>query len=150
VGRNRAEAIAALPQRTSGFAHEQARERTRPAAASCAADLRFHLGARACTTHAAKPILGRLLFAVIGLLGLGLVAGGIFQIHNKESGTRVKATVLSCVNAGGIHSTDQCTATWISGGSLVGGNGHVVEGPIDDANSDDIGKTLEVRAAHPG
>jgi hypothetical protein len=82
-------------------------------------------GTRACKTHAVKPILGRLLFAATGLLGLGLVAGGIVQIHNKESGQRVRPTVLSCVNVGAIHSTDQCTASWVSGGSLVEGHGRV-------------------------
>jgi hypothetical protein len=87
----------------------------------------------------------RILFIVIGLLGLGMVAAGIVQIHNKESGPKVEAKVLSCTRTGGIHSVDQCTATWVSGGSLVGGDGHVVQGPIDDANSDDIGRTLAVR-----
>jgi hypothetical protein len=92
-----------------------------------------------------KMILGRVVFAVIALGGLGLVAVGVVQIHNKQSGARAKATVTNCERVGGVHTVDQCNATWVAGGSLVGGNGHVVLGPIDDANSDDIGKTLNVR-----
>jgi hypothetical protein len=33
----------------------------------------------------------------------------------------------------------------VAGGSLVGGNGHVVHGTIDGASHGDIGKGIEVR-----
>ena len=92
-----------------------------------------------------SAIIGRVVFVLVALGGLGMITAAVIEIHNKESGPLVKATVTGCVNSGGVHSTDECTATWVSGGSLVGGNGHVVQGPIDDANSGDIGKTLEVR-----
>jgi hypothetical protein len=43
-----------------------------------------------------STLILRLLFAAIGLGGLALVAGGVDQIHRKESGALVKATVASC------------------------------------------------------
>jgi hypothetical protein len=44
----------------------------------------------------------------------------------------------------GARGTEICSGTWVEGGALVGGNGHVVIGTIDDASSSDIGKTLTV------
>ena len=79
--------------------------------------------------------------AVVVLVGLGLVGGGVFLIVQRETGERVKATVTSCTGSGKYES---CDGSWIAGGSLVGGNGHVVLGTIDGATRSDIGKTLDV------
>ena len=80
-------------------------------------------------------------FAVVTLIGLAAVGGGVFLIVQRETGERVKATVTSCTGSGKYES---CDGSWVAGGSLVGGNGHVVLGTIDGASRDDIGKTLDV------
>jgi len=41
------------------------------------------------------------------------------------------------------HTTDQCSGSWVVGGSLIG-NGHVVIGDVQGAERRDIGKTLDV------
>ena len=80
-------------------------------------------------------------FAAVTLIGLATVGGGVFLIVQRETGERVKATVTSCTGSGKYES---CDGSWVAGGSLVGGNGHVVLGTIDGASRDDIGKTLDV------
>ena len=92
-----------------------------------------------------KPII--IIFGITGLVGLGLIAGGVDQIANRYSGTPVLATVTGCEVVGGGHSTDEeCDGSWVIGGTLVGGGGHVVLGPIHGADSSEIGKTIHVRA----
>ena len=87
----------------------------------------------------------RLIFLVTGLVGLGMVAGGVVSIIDKESGQPARATVASCRYVGARYTTFQCSGSWVQGGDLVGGNGHVVYGVIDDATNSEIGKTLDVR-----
>jgi hypothetical protein len=81
------------------------------------------------------------LLAVVLVAALAFVGGGVFLIVERETGTRARATVSDCVERG--RST-VCTGTWVVGGSLVGGNGHVVVGAIDGAVSSDVGKTIDV------
>jgi hypothetical protein len=87
------------------------------------------------------------IFAVVALAGLGMIAGGIVSIIHKESGMKARATVTACQLTGSRYTTYTCEGTWVEGGSLVGGNGHVVYGVIDDAEPSDIGKTLDVRVS---
>jgi hypothetical protein len=87
------------------------------------------------------------IFAVVALGGLGMIAGGIVSIIHKESGMKARATVTECQLTGSRYATYTCEGTWVEGGSLVGGNGHVVYGVIDDAEPSDIGKTLGVRVS---
>lgn len=92
-----------------------------------------------------KPI--RVIFLVIALGGLGMIAGGTISIVHKESGTPARATVTGCHRVGGKNTTFQCDGSWVQGGSLVGGRGHVVLGTVDDAEPSDIGKTIDVRVS---
>lgn len=82
---------------------------------------------------------------VVVLFGLGLMAGGIFEIVVVETGTPARARIIECHNVGVRYHTDSCTGIWIAGGPLVGGNGHVVTGTVDGANSSDVGRTIDVR-----
>jgi hypothetical protein len=84
---------------------------------------------------------GKALVAVVLVVALACIAGGVFGIVERETGTRAKATVTDCVYS--FRSYD-CTGTWVVGGNLVGGGGQVVVGTIDGAASSDIGKTIEV------
>jgi hypothetical protein len=88
----------------------------------------------------------RLVFAVIALIGLALVGGGVYSLVKRETGTRARATVGDCVGNPGRYTTQTCSGTWIVGGSLLHG-GHVVFGTIDGADSSDIGKTIDVRVS---
>jgi hypothetical protein len=85
---------------------------------------------------------GALIFFV--LTALGLAAGGVFLIVQRQTGTRAEATVTEChVVSHGTHASDECSGTWIVGGSLLAG-GHVVIGDVQGAESRDVGKTLDV------
>jgi hypothetical protein len=86
----------------------------------------------------------RSIFVVFVLTAVGLLAGGIFLIVQRQTGTRATATVTEChLVSAGVHATDECTGTWVVGGSLLAG-GHVVLGDIQGAERRDIGKTLNV------
>jgi hypothetical protein len=88
------------------------------------------------------------IFVVTALVGLGMIAGGVASIIHKESGAKAKAKIASCQQVYTTHATTyDCYGTWVEGGSLVGGNGHVVYGLVDDAEPSDIGKTLNVRVS---
>jgi hypothetical protein len=89
----------------------------------------------------------RAIFVVVGLCGLGLIAGGVTSIVHKESGEATRATVTDCQKVIGQHTTFECNGSWVEGGDLVGGNGHVVLGNIDDATPSDVGKTIDVRVS---
>jgi hypothetical protein len=85
---------------------------------------------------------GALIFFV--LTAVGLMAGGIFLIVQRQTGTRARATVTEChVVSNGTHASDECSGTWIVGGSLLAG-GHVVVGDIQGAERRDVAKTLDV------
>jgi hypothetical protein len=93
-------------------------------------------------------LITRGVFLATALVGLGMIAGGVTSIIHKESGAKAKATIASCQQVFSTHTTTyDCYGTWVEGGSLVGGNGHVVYGPVDDAEPSDIGKTLDVRVS---
>lgn len=92
---------------------------------------------------AVKPVTLWLAFGVMALIGLGMVGGGVFLLVQRDTGTRAQATVISC-GPTSRYGGPGCYATWVEGGNLVTGNGHVVTGPIDGANPSDVGTTLEV------
>lgn len=87
-----------------------------------------------------------LVFAIVVLL----VAGGLILyeagrlIWLGRSASHTQATVGDCdVSGAGRNRQVHCTGSWIVGGSLLG-NGHVVVGTIIGAETDDVGKTLDV------
>lgn len=87
------------------------------------------------------------VFLIVALVGIGMIAGGIASIIHKESGLKARATITACHRTVGMHSTYQCDGSWVEGGSLVSGKGHVVLGSVDDAEPSDIGKTIDVRVS---
>jgi hypothetical protein len=88
--------------------------------------------------------LGILLVFLIFLGGLGMLAGGIYQVVVKETGPRARARITECHRSGGRYRSDVCTGMWIAGGSLLAG-GRVVTGTVDGADSGDLGHTIDVR-----
>ena len=87
-------------------------------------------------------------FVVTALFGLGMGGAGIAEIASKESGTKARVKVTGCsYNEELKGGTYQCQGVWVSGGALVGGNGHVVIGSIDDADPSEIGKTITARVS---
>jgi hypothetical protein len=89
-------------------------------------------------------VAARIAVAVVLLAGLGMVAGGVYELVVQRSGERAAARVTECHKAGGRYRTDSCTGIWVRGGSLLAG-GHVVTGTIDGASSGDVGREIEVR-----
>jgi hypothetical protein len=89
--------------------------------------------------------LGKALVAVVLVVALASIGGGVFLIVERETGTRAEATVTECVESGGsrLHRTD-CTGSWVVGGSLIGGDGHLELGKIEGADSSDVGKAIDV------
>jgi hypothetical protein len=87
-----------------------------------------------------------IVFLLLG--GLGMAGGGVYLTIVQFTGTPAKATVTDCVLAqDSRYTTYDCTGTWVTGGSLVGGNGHVVVGTVDGVDNTDVGKTVAVRLA---
>jgi hypothetical protein len=101
------------------------------------------LAARPRVTRFAKACI---VFLLLGALGTG--AGGVYLTVIQFTGVATTATVTDCVqDPDSRYVTYDCTGTWVTGGSLVGGNGHVVVGTVDGADNTDVGKTLAVRLA---
>jgi hypothetical protein len=88
--------------------------------------------------------LGILLVLLFLLGGLGMLAGGIYQVVVKETGPRATARITECHRSGGRYRSDVCTGIWVAGGSLVAG-GRVVTGTVDGADGGDLGHTIDVR-----
>jgi hypothetical protein len=88
----------------------------------------------------------------ITCLALGVVfavvlcaAGGWLTVV-QLTGTQTTATVTDCVQDIDSRSGSyDCNGTWVAGGDLVFGNGHVEVGTVQGAEPSDIGKNLEVR-----
>ena len=79
------------------------------------------------------------------LIGVGFLAGAYFSYVDQNTGPEVMAKVSDCSGRYGRYSSGVvCQATWIAGGALVGGNGHVVVGEVQDANDGDAGHTISV------
>ena len=92
--------------------------------------------------------VGGIVVAVVILLsGLGFIAGGIFELVVRQTGTPATARIVECHRVAGKYHSESCTGTWVTGGRLVGGNGHVVTGTIDGASGNDVGRTIDVRLA---
>jgi hypothetical protein len=89
-------------------------------------------------------VLGVLLVSLLLLGGLGMLAGGIYEVIVKETGERTTARITECHKTGGRYRSDVCTGMWVAGGSLLAG-GQVITGTVDGADSGDLGHTLDVR-----
>jgi hypothetical protein len=85
---------------------------------------------------------GLIISGVLG--GLAIIGAGIFQLVQDETGTRAEATVKECHGLTTQTTHETCTGSWVIGGSLINGNGHVVVGDISGATDSDVGKTLHV------
>jgi hypothetical protein len=82
---------------------------------------------------------------IVVVVGFGLMAGAYLSWHDQHSGSAGTAKVSSCTGHNGRYSSGvHCNGTWVTGGSLLAG-GHVVIGPIENADRSDIGKTIDVR-----
>ena len=88
--------------------------------------------------------LGILLVSLFLLGGLGMLAGGVYQVIVKETGPRATARITECHRSGGRYRSDVCTGIWVAGGSLLA-DGRVVSGTVDGADSGDLGRTIDVR-----
>jgi hypothetical protein len=98
----------------------------------------------------ARVIIGVVVVGVLALAVLGITSG-VSQIVTRTSGERSTARVSDCIRSGGYKTRSlTCTGTWITGGRLVGGDGHVVVGKVEGANPDDVGHTIAVRLSDDG
>jgi hypothetical protein len=89
-----------------------------------------------------------IVFLLLAALGMG--AAGVYLTVVQFTGVPAMATVTECVQdqeARYPGVTYDCTGTWIAGGDLINGNGHVVVGTVDGVDNTDVGKTLDVRLA---
>lgn len=90
--------------------------------------------------------LGKASVAVGVAVGLALGGGGVFLFVVQVTGTPAKATVTDCVqDISSRAGSYDCTGTWVVGGDLVFGGGHVDGGTIQGADASDVGKTIDVR-----
>lgn len=91
-------------------------------------------------------LLGLLGVLVMLGAGAGMLAGSVITYQDAHSGRPGKVRVTDCTGGatkygGGIR----CTGTWVAGGALVGGNGHVVIGTVENAGYGDLGDVVDVR-----
>jgi hypothetical protein len=75
----------------------------------------------------------------------GLVAAaGVYLIHMQNTGVRAQVKVDDCeVSGSGGYRSVHCTSAAVVGGSLFDG-GHVVILTVDGAETEDVGKTVDV------
>jgi len=103
---------------------------------------------RILSQSTAPPVL-----VAVGLLivAIAMTWPGIFLIVQRETGVRMKVKVDDCeVSSTGYQNRYvHCTGTWVLGGPLLEG-GHVVVGTIEGADTDDIGKTIDVTLSPDG
>jgi hypothetical protein len=79
------------------------------------------------------------------LIGLGFFAGAYFSYVDQNTGPETTAKISSCSGSYGRYTSGVvCQGTWVAGGALVGGNGHVVVGDVADADDSDAGHTISV------
>jgi hypothetical protein len=86
------------------------------------------------------------MFIAFSLVGIGMMVGGAIVYRNATTGPITTVRVSECHTPGTAYGhSEVCSGAFVTGGALVGGNGHVVIGTIEGATSEDIGKTLKVR-----
>jgi hypothetical protein len=92
------------------------------------------------------PLRTRVLLVIASVvIAATLIGAGVFLLVQRQTGARAQATVGDCVASGaGQYRTVHCTGTWIVGGPLIGGGGHVVWGTISGIDTDAVGKTIDV------
>jgi hypothetical protein len=79
------------------------------------------------------------------VIGLGFLAAAYFSYSDQNTGPEAMAKVYSCSGSYGRYAPGvSCQASWVVGGALVGGNGHVVVGDVEDADYSDVGHTISV------
>jgi hypothetical protein len=79
------------------------------------------------------------------LIGLGFLTGAYFSYSDQNTGPETTAQISSCSGSNGRFSSGVvCQGTWVAGGALVGGNGHVIVGDVADADDSDAGHTISV------
>jgi hypothetical protein len=84
---------------------------------------------------------------ILGLISVGFFIAGFTRLSAQHSGTRTTAKVTACGHNRRGQFGPKCLGFWVEGGSLALGNGHVVSGVVDGANSGDVGKTIDVRVS---
>jgi hypothetical protein len=100
-------------------------------------------GARLGRTAKKDRLLG--LSIPMLLIGVGFIAGAYFSYIDQNTGPEAMAKVSGCSGSYGRYSSGVvCQGTWVVGGALVGGNGHVVVGEVQDADDSDAGHTISV------
>ena len=84
----------------------------------------------------------------LGLGALGMAAGGVYLMVVQFTGTpaRRRSRSASWTPTRGTRHL-RLHGHMDTGGSLVGGNGHVVVGTVDGVDNTDVGKTIDVRLA---
>jgi hypothetical protein len=85
---------------------------------------------------------------VMALIGGGFLAAAYFSYVDQNTGPEVQARISSCSGQYGRFVNEAngvtCQASWVIGGALVGGGGHVVTGELEDAEDSDAGRTISV------
>jgi hypothetical protein len=81
-----------------------------------------------------------IVLAVVSLAPVLFIGGGLYVLSAKEWGTTARVTITQCQGAG---RSEVCSGMMVDGDLLHGGSVRTVD--VDDATSDDIGKTIGVR-----
>jgi hypothetical protein len=103
---------------------------------------------RAISQSGVPPVL---VAAVLLIVAIAMTWAGVNLIVQRQTGVRMQVKVDDCEVSynGPQYRYVHCTGTWILGGPLLEG-GHVVVGTIEGADTEDIGKTIDVTLSPDG
>lgn len=111
---------------------------------------------RAARNAKVRQVLSQLIVnpALIAIaflaIAVALLWAGTISLVQRETGARMQVKVDDCdVKWQGQYRYVYCTGTWIVGGPLSE-NGHVVVGSVEGADTDDVGKMIDVTLSPDG
>jgi hypothetical protein len=101
------------------------------------------------------PLRGWWLVYVVvvsSICAVVMIGAGSWLLWQRQTGTRVEASVTQCRTHGaGRYERVHCDGTWIIGGSsLLDPGSSIVVGTVEGADTDDVGKTIDVTLSPDG
>lgn len=95
-----------------------------------------------------SPILVAIVLLIIAVC---MTWAGGFLLYQRQTAARTTAKVDSCdVQWSGTSRYVYCTGSWMVGGTSVADGGNIVVGSVEGADTDDIGKTIDVTLSRDG
>lgn len=104
----------------------------------------------------ARMMLGRstappiIVAVVLLIVAVCMTWAGGFLLYQYQTGARTTAKVDDCDVSYNGGRYVYCTGSWTVGGTPASNGGHTVVGSVEGADTDDIGKTIDVTLSRDG